>query len=37
MTYVGDGRGLVLGPKLDLCLMICFAAIIDEMVERRML
>ena len=36
ITYLGDSRGIVLAPNVDKCLMLCFAAIIEEMVEHRM-
>jgi hypothetical protein len=36
ITYLGDSRGIVVAPNVDKCLMLCFALIIEEMVENRM-
>ena len=36
LTNLGGARGLVLGKGIDMCMMICYAAIIDEMVENRL-
>jgi hypothetical protein len=35
MVYTRDARGLVVGPKVDPCLMFCFVTIMEEMIEKR--
>ena len=36
VTRLGDKQGLALAPDVDPCLIVCFVAIIDEMIGKRL-